>query len=71
MRFNTTDLWLASYMVEQGLALVNYDKKGPGKLLFTFDASEDTWKSMNISYLSSDIHRVRQGIDNLKSLLYQ
>jgi hypothetical protein len=71
MRFTTTDLWLAAYLVEQGVSLVNYDKKGPGKLLFHFDTSEDMWKKLNISYLSSDVHRIRQAIDNLKSLLYQ
>lgn len=70
MKYQTTDLWLATYLVDQGLQLVNYEKKGPGKLLFTFAASEETWKALNISYLSSDVHRVRQGIDNLKSLLY-
>ncbi len=71
MKYHTTDLWLASYLIEQGLVLVNYEKKGPGKLQFTFDASEEVWKRLNISYLSSDVHRIRQAIDNLKSLLYQ
>lgn len=71
MKYTTTDLWLASYLVDQGVLLVNYDKKGPGKLQFTFDTTEETWKKLNISYLSSDTHKIRQSIDNLKSLLYQ
>ena len=71
MKYTTTDLWLSSYLIDQGLTLVNYDKKGPGKLQFTFSASEETWKKLNIAYLSSETHRIRQAIDNLKSLLYQ
>lgn len=70
MKFTTTDLHVAAFMLEQELSMVDYQKSGPGKLRFTFEASEERWKALNISYFNSDFHRVRKSIDDLKSLLY-
>lgn len=66
----TTDLWLTTYIMLQGVPLADYNKIGPRKVEFVFDLPDDKWKEYKLNYLKSDYAKFEQEMAKLRELNY-
>ena len=66
----TTDLWLTTFIVMQGISLADYNKIGPRKVEFLFDVDEAKWKELKLQYLQSDFATFEQEMAKLRELNY-
>ncbi len=66
----TTDIWFASWLQVKGYKLSDFTVINRGKGSYSFDISEEDWKTEKLSFSNSDVSKVKTSFSGLKDLLY-
>ena len=68
--YKTTDLWFAAYLKHDGVPLHDFEYKERGRVVYIFKLEADQVKKYRMSFLNSDISKIKQQIEELKDLAY-
>ena len=66
----TTDLWFASFLKLKGYELSNFEIISKGKGRYIFKISVEDWKKMKMEFISNDISKLKQIMQELKDLVF-
>lgn len=66
----TTDLWFATFLIQQGASLHSFKKLGTRKAQFQFQLDDAQWADYRLAYFNSELNRFRQAQERLKDLSY-
>ena len=67
---STTDLFFAAFLKFKGFEIEDYEVISKGKGRYKFRISPDDYKKMKLEFVSSDISKIKQIIEEIKDLLY-
>ena len=70
MRYTTSDIAIAAYLMLKGFKLLSATRESSGKFKFDFEDLDQKAQSMAVEYISSEFCRFDTHLKNLKKLLY-
>lgn len=66
----TTDIWLASYLINKGHPICDVRKEGKRAKL-GFSVSDEEWHSLKLSWLNSVEMQIKYTQEKIKDLIFQ
>lgn len=67
----TTDVWLAAFLMKKGHKVAKYDIIGRGKVACFFDVQDEEWNKLKLEFNNSDISEYKALIGKIRDLGYQ
>lgn len=71
MKYQTSDLSIAAFLMMKGLKLISADREATGRFLFVFDDPNKDGVKYAIEFAGSDCAVYDNHVRNLKKLLYR
>lgn len=66
----TTDIWFATFLMDQGKEVVDYSRKTNGRYIFIFgDINDEEWKKLKFTFKASPASRLKYLQEQLKDLV--
>lgn len=67
---STTDLFFAAFLKLNGFGIADFEVISKGRGRYKFNISSEDYKRMKLDFISSDISKVKQIMEEIKDLLY-
>ena len=71
MKYKTSDLSIAAYLMMKGMKLISADRASTGQFMFEFDDPNNLGVTYAIEFASSDCAVYDNHVRNLKKILYR
>ena len=71
MKYQTSDLSIAAFLMMKGLKLVSADRESSGRFIFVFDDPNNDGVKYAIEFAGSDCAVYDNHVRNLKKILYR
>ena len=71
MKYQTSDLSIAAFLMMKGLKLLSADREQSGRFLFAFDDPKNEGVQLAIEFARSDCAVYDNHVRNLKKILYR
>lgn len=66
----TTDLFFAAFLKFKGFEIYDFEVISKGRGRYKFNISKEDYKQMKLEFISSDISKIKQIMEEIKDLLY-
>ena len=71
MKYETSDLSIAAFLMMKGLKLLSADRESSGRFMFVFDDPNQKGVQLAIEFAGSDCAVYDNHVRNLKKILYR
>lgn len=66
----TRDLWIAAFIINEGIKLHKFEVFAPGRAKFYFNISKQEYSDLKLKFFQSDLSKIKQKMEELKDLAY-